>query len=141
MDTVHCLSALPHAGVSSPSPEWHQLGWSHCRWHSLWGEEEEPGGFGGLFQSGIMSVFGWHHVNRRAPCHRLLFKGVYFIVPIGQLKLSIDAQDRVLLLHSEYGYVQVHQGRRGWFLWAWSWTGMVSLWHLVFSYRILPFVH
>lgn len=26
-------------------------------------------------------------------------------------------------------------------LWARSWTGKVSLWHLVFSYSILPFAH
>lgn len=32
---------------------------------------------------------------------------------LGQLKLSIDAQDQVLLLHSEYDYVQAHQGRTG----------------------------
>lgn len=38
---------------------------------------------------------------------------MFLLLFLGQLKLSIDAQDRVLLLHSEYGYVQVHPGRGG----------------------------
>lgn len=33
------------------------------------------------------------------------------LVSLGQLKLSIDTQDRVLLLHSEYGWARAHGGR------------------------------
>lgn len=57
----------------------------------------------------------WMASHEQKSCRSLtVVQRVSFIVPTGQLKLSIDAHDRVLLLHSEYVYVQAPQGQRGW---------------------------
>lgn len=73
-------------------------------------------GKGGPFQAEVLHVFRRPHMSRGAPLTPLLKEPrerCFFSCFLGQLKLSIDAQDRVLLLHSEYDYVQTHQGRRG----------------------------
>lgn len=104
------LSGLPHAGVSSPSPD--GISWAgplHMAF--LMGR---GGRTRWLRRSLPIRDYAHLRMNRRAPYPRLLLKGVSFVVPTGQLKLSIGAQDRVLLLHGEYGYVQSHQERRGW---------------------------
>lgn len=100
-------------------------------------------GKGGPFHAEILHVFRRPHMSRRAPLPPLLEEPrerYFFSCFLGQLKLSIDAQDRVLLLHSEYDYAgSPREERRGSFL-PGAGQGVVSLWYLFFSYSILPFV-